>query len=982
MWLSVFKITTVCLTLAWLALPGAAQTIQPIYSFTYGPATPEGSLVQGPDGNFYGTSYSGGTYNDGTVFQITTNGVWTTLVNFTGTNGQNPSAGLVLAPDGNFYGTTFGGGANGYGTVFRVATNGSLTTVVTFTGLGGTGVNPAAGLTLGSDGNLYGTTRFGGAHRSGTVFQMKTNGAPVNLYSFSATASNGILATNFDGANPYGNLTLGNDGSFYGTTYNGGTNGYGTVFRITTNGSLNTLVHFAGTNGAGPVAGLTLGNDGNLYGTTAIGGSSYGTVFMVTTNGALTTLVIFEGTNGAVPYAGLTQGTDGNFYGTTFQGGCNGDGTIFMVATNGTLTTLACLGTNGPYFHPSAGMTLGNDGNLYGTTTETGDTEAGSFFMLTTNGTVTNLANFSNPNGIYPNSGLTLGPDGNFYGTATRAGTNGYGTVFKLDTNGTLTTLVTFDGTNGANPYAGLTPGPDGNFYGAAITGGSNNDGTIFRVSTDGTLATLVSFSLTNGTGPMGSLTWGPDGNLYGMTIEGGNSNLNYGFGGGSVFRVTTNGSLTTLLIFEGTNGANPWSGQLALGPDGNFYGTTYYGGSSNCGTVFQITTNGALTTLASFTNGENPSAWLAPGPDGIFYGTTRVGLGTMFQITTNGALTTLAAFINSPGAGEFPGALTLEPDGNLYGTTEFGTTTSFGTVFRITTNGSVTALASFNQTRGQNPGGALTLGPEGSLYGTTFEGGNGGGIIYRLDLRPSIITQPSNQIAAVGSNANFTVALFGTAPFTYQWLSNSTLIPEATNSTFTIPDVTPSSAANYQVIVTNAWGSVTSSVATLSLGVSPMITNQPASESVPIGGTANFAVGAGGTPPLSYQWYFNTNITLGGATNALLSFGPVLSSQTGNYQVIVTSPYGNVTSGVAGLTVLLQPNCYGISNSGPGSVTLFLASTPGSTNRLWSTTNLNLPLSQWLPIFTNASDVGGLFQFTDTNSGDAPARFYILSSP
>src|ERR1039458_4794738 len=134
-----------------------------------------------------------------------------------------------------------------------------------------------------------------------------------------------------NGANPYAGLTLGNDGSFYGTTAYGGS-GSGTVFQVTTNGTLTTLVAFSGGNGANPYAGLTLGSDGNFYGTTETGGSGgYGTVFQVTTNGTLTTLVAFSGGNGRNPYAGLTLGSDGNFYGTTEAGGSSGNGTVFRL---------------------------------------------------------------------------------------------------------------------------------------------------------------------------------------------------------------------------------------------------------------------------------------------------------------------------------------------------------------------------------------------------------------------------------------------------------------------------------------------------------------------------------------------------------------------------------------------------------------------------------------------------------------------------
>ncbi len=216
------------------------------------------AVVQGSDGNFYGTTQTGGTNGGGgTVFKISTNGVLTSLYSFTGGNdGGSPQAGLVQGSDGDFYGTTSRGGTAGWGTVFKITTTGSLTSLYSFNGVY-YGANPQTALVEGSDGNFYGTTQAGGsgAYYSGqvTVFRITTNGVLTRIHPFSGGK---------DGANPSA-LVQGSDGCFYGTTSGGGayTNQYGggqgTVFKIGTNGTLISLYSFTGTNdGASPNAGL------------------------------------------------------------------------------------------------------------------------------------------------------------------------------------------------------------------------------------------------------------------------------------------------------------------------------------------------------------------------------------------------------------------------------------------------------------------------------------------------------------------------------------------------------------------------------------------------------------------------------------------------------------------------------------------------------------------------------------------------------
>ncbi len=317
-----------------------------------------------------------------------------------------------------------------------------------------------------------------------------------------------------NGQNPYAGLIADSGGNLYGATAAGGANLHGNVFEVVASShALTTLATFNGTNGDSADAGLIVDASGNLFGTTAQGGANgYGTVFEVAAGThALTTLATFNVTNGAFPEAGLIVDVSGNLYGTTWQGGANGDGTIFEVANdaNHTLSTLVTFnGANGA--NPLGDLIADSSGNFYGTTRSGGANNRGTVFQLAA-GThiLSTLATFNGSNGNEPHAGLIADTSGNFYGTTAFGGANNKGTVFEVanDLNHTLSTLVAFDGANGSSPYAGVLVDASGNIYGTTSAGGANNKGTVFKVAA-GThaLITLATFNGTNGANPRAGL--------------------------------------------------------------------------------------------------------------------------------------------------------------------------------------------------------------------------------------------------------------------------------------------------------------------------------------------------------------------------------------------------------------------------------------------------------------------------------------------
>ena len=475
--------------------------------------------------------------------------------------------------------------------------------------------------------------------------------------------------------------------------------------------------------------------------------------------------------------------------------------------------------------------------------------------------TALDLNTYTNSDGARPQADLIL--SGNtLYGTATFGGSSGYGTVFALNTDGsgfvtlhsfTASDPNTYTDSDGANPEAGLIL--SGNtLYGTASSGGSSGYGTVFALNTDGSgFATLHSFTArdpntgTNSDGARPQADLILSGNtLYGTATFGGSS------GYGTVFALNTDGSgFVTLHSFTASDpntytnsdGANPEAGLILSG--NTLYGTATFGGSSGYGTVFALNTDGSgFVTLHSFTasdpntginsDGANPVAGLILSGNTL-YGTAQSGgssgSGTVFALNTDGSgFVTLHSFTaldpnNSDGAN--PRAGLILSGNTLYGTTWSGGSSHNGTVFALNTDGSGFAtLHSFtvrypNNSDGACPRAGLILSGN-ILYGTAWLGSSSGfGTVFALSLTPSapiITTQPQSQMAQVGNNVSFTVSASYYPSPNYQWLFHSSPLADATNASLSLTNVRFANAGGYSVIVTNAYGSVTSTVAQLTV--------------------------------------------------------------------------------------------------------------------------------------------------------------------
>jgi len=458
-----------------------------------------------------------------------------------------------------------------------------------------------------------------------------------------------------------------------------------------------TIHSFDNTDGSLPGV-LLQATDGKLYATADEGGSDdMGTIFKITTTGTLTTLLSLDGTDGSYPYGTpMVQAPNGDFYGTMQAGGANevacsgGCGTFFRLTSGGTLATLYsfCSQTNcTDGSTPLTTLIQAANGDFYGTTSGGGancvvDGGCGTVFKITPSGTLTTLYSFCSQtnctDGAYPFYGMIQATNGDFYGTTIEGGANGDGTVFKITPAGTFTTLYSFcaqSGCTDGNSPKQLMQASNGDIYGATHFGGTsasctNGCGTLFKMTLSGALTTFYDFDGTDGSNPGGPIQ-ATDGNFYGLTHDGGNEE-------GTIYKITPGGTLTTLYNFcaqtNCTDGSTPAG--LMQDTNGKFYGSTLYGGTSTactggCGTIYSFSVGLKPFVETQTTSGAVGAAVKILGSN--LTGATSVtfnGTSAVFTVASSSLITTTVP----------AGATT----GKVQVTTPSGTLTS-NVTFRVT---------------------------------------------------------------------------------------------------------------------------------------------------------------------------------------------------------------------------------------------------------------------------------------------------------
>ncbi len=818
-------------------------------------AQPQARLLSASDGFLYGTTPFGGSNGVGTIFRIGRDGKGIAILkqlSFTN-SGATPYAGLIEGKDGFLYGTTFSGGARGLGTVFKVSKDGQTYTVLKSFGTSfGDGSYPRTALVESFNGFLYGTTTQGGSAGNGAVFRIARDGSSYSvIYSFQGGQS--------DGDSPNSALVEGpnQEGFLYGTTYAGGTNDVGTVYRLNTNGGSFKLLLSPSLAPGSPElieGGVVVGKtDGLLYGVSRFGGTNdTGTLFRLDRTGGGFTILRHFGLFDDARYPGseLLEASDGLLYGVTAEGGTNANkGTVFKMNRTGSgYAVIKHFGSGGADgIEPRAGL-IEITNALFGLTAQGGLSGDGALVRLNRDGTgYATLFGFSAAGG----DGFTLDqtvlvrPDGNLFGVTRDGGAEGGGTLYRIHRSGTNYTVLRNFGpgaTNLLNPAGPLIDGLDGYFYGTALFGGANNFGGVYRIGTNGTGFQIVrSFSAlaADGRQSSGSLLLGSDGALYGTTRLGGSSST------GMVYRLTRDGNEFLPIhnfVNDTSDGAGPRNGVVEAG--GFLYGVTPYGGTTDWGVLFRVGNFGdGYQVLRRFgvasDDGRDPSGGLLKASDGRLYGVTRVGgsagLGTVFRYdpATSG-YAVLVSITNAATQGYLPvGRLVEGTDGLVYGTMSAGGSFNVGTLYRMAKDGSgFTTVYHFGVPgEGRLPVAGLAAGG-GSLFGTTFAGGEVNlGTLFQFVApppAPTIVAHPQPVITAPGLPVLLSVSATASGPVVFQWQRNGVEISGATASNYVIDPVAFTNGGSYRVVVSSAGGSVNSTNASVVVFSSTRSGNTP----------------------------------------------------------------------------------------------------------------------------------------------------------
>jgi uncharacterized repeat protein (TIGR03803 family) len=793
-----------------------------------------------------------------------------TLINFNGINGQYPAAGVTFDAQGNMYGTTAQGGPS---------------------------FNP-----IGNNGIFN--------NGLGTIWKYSPSAGLTSLFAFS-----GETSPSNNGYRPLGPLVIDGQGNLYGTTYYGGNDfspnvnnhfGWGTLFKYSSAGLFSLLYEFNGPDGANPIGREILDSQGNLWGTTwqggigwnpTLGGFGLGTVFKInSSSGTLTNPVLFQMSNGGGNISGgMASDGQGNFYGTTYEGGANGFGTIFRYnSVSGQLTTLFTFNRNPNGSLPSANVTLDGKGNLYGTTYQGGSHSSASNFCCGTvwkyslsSGVLTTLVNFDGDtvpaDGYAPMGGITLDSNGNLYGTTIYGGANGDGIVYEYSSAGILSTLATFSGPNGSNPEGDLVFDGAGNLFGTTNQGGSSGYGTVYKLTPNsgggcGVTVSSLTFNpttISNGGTSTGTVTLsGPapsGGSVVGLTSDNASvfphvpSSITVPAGATTAtFQATANNLFVlsnTVVTVTATLGNSTAQGSVTVTPGINVTSislkpSTVTGGSSSTGTVTIASPapSGGNEVELSTSNVSTPACFrsavtfpnivtVAAGSTSVSFtvSTTSVSAVCSSAIFAQSGTTTVSAnFTVNPGGSSGPtvSSVILNPNSVTGGSSSQGTVTlssaapSGGSAVSLSSSSSSTSVPSSVTVAAGNTTTSFTvnttsvsttttavitasLGSSSAQASLTINPGSGSITLSSLTLNPTTVSGGSKSTgtvtlsaAAPSGGAAVTLTSSNTSVATVP--SSVTVSAGQTSASFTVK--TQSVSSNINVTISGTYAGATKS--------------------------------------------------------------------------------------------------------------------------------------------------------------------------